>query len=124
MFKIGKDNEITLTQGNSAEIDITPLDEDGEPIELQEGDKVIFKVMWRQRNRILKKELTAADWDSEEKALKLILTPEDTVLLPPMEYTYDCLYIFADGSAKTFIDATTFKVVNAIAKVGDGDAGT
>lgn len=123
MLKIGKDNEIVLTQGNSAEIDITPLDEDGEPIELQEGDKVIFKIMWRQRNRILKKELTAADWDSEEKALKLLLTPEDTVYLPAGTYEYDCLYIFADGSAYTFIDATTFKVVEAIAKVGDDDAG-
>ena len=119
MLKIGKDNEIVLTQGNSAEIDITPLDEDGEPIELQEGDKVIFKIMWRQRNRILKKELTAADWDSEEKALKLLLTPEDTVYLPEGNYAYDCLYIFADGSAYTFIDATQFKVVRAIAKVGD-----
>ena len=119
MFKIGKDNEIVLTQGNSAEIDITPLDEDGEPIELQEGDKVIFKVMWGCRNRILKKELTAADWDSEEKALKLLLTPEDTVYLPEGNYAYDCLYIFADGSAYTFIDATQFKVVRAIAKVGD-----
>lgn len=119
MLKIGKDNEIVLTQGNSAEIDITPLDEDGEPIELQEGDKVIFKVMWRQRNRILKKELTAADWDSEEKALKLLLTPEDTVYLPEGNYVYDCLYIFADGSAYTFIDAAVFKIVKAIAKVGD-----
>ena len=119
MFKIGKDNEIVLTQGNSAEIDITPLDEDGKPIELQEGDKVIFKVMWGCRNRILKKELTAADWDSEEKTLKLILTPEDTVYLPEGNYAYDCLYIFADGSAYTFIDATQFKVIRAIAKVGD-----
>lgn len=119
MLRTDRANNITLTQGNSAEIDITPLDEDGEPIELQEGDKVIFKVMWRQRNRILKKELTAADWDSEEKALKLLLTPEDTVYLPAGTYEYDCLYIFADGSAYTFIDAAVFKIVKAIAKVGD-----
>ncbi|MCR5815969.1 MAG: hypothetical protein K6F91_03715 [Ruminococcus sp.] len=119
MLRIDSANNITLTQGNSAEIDVTPLDADGEPIELQEGDKVIFKVMWRRRNRILKKELTAADWDSEEKALKLILTPEDTVYLPEGMYEFDCLYIFADGSAYTFIDAAQFKVVKAIAKVGD-----
>ena len=121
MFKIGKDNEIVLTQGNSAEIDITPLDEDGEPIELQEGDKVIFKVMWGCRKRILKKELTAADWDSEEKALKLILTPEDTVYLPEGNYAYDCLYIFADGSRYTFIPKAVFRIDEAITKVGDGD---
>lgn len=119
MLKIDAEGNITLTQGNSAEIDITPLDTDGEPIELQEGDKVIFKVMWRQRNRILKKELTAADWDSEEKALKLILTPEDTVYLPAGTYEFDCLYIFADGSAYTFIDLAQLKIVKAIAKVGD-----
>ena len=57
MLRIDSANNITLTQGNSAEIDITPLDAEGEPIELQEGDKVIFKVMWQRRNRILKKEL-------------------------------------------------------------------
>ena len=119
MLRIDSANNITLTQGNSAEIDVTPLDTDGEPIELQEGDKVIFKVMWGCRNRILKKELTAADWDSEEKALKLILTPEDTVYLTEGNYAYDCLYIFADGSAYTFIDMAQFKVVRAIAKVGD-----
>lgn len=119
MLRIDSANNITLTQGNSAEIDITPLDTDGEPIELQEGDRVIFKVMWRRRNRILKKELTAADWDSEEKALKLILTPEDTVYLPEGTYEFDCLYIFADNSAYTFIDLAQLRIVKAIAKVGD-----
>lgn len=119
MLSIDKMNNIMLTQGNSAEIDVTPLDEEGSPIELQEGDKVIFKVMWRQRNRILKKELTAADWDSEEKALKLVLTPEDTVYLPVGTYEFDCLYIFADGSAYTFIDMAQLRIVKAIAKVGD-----
>ena len=119
MLVIDGNNNITLTQGNSAEIDVTPLDADGEPIELQEGDKVIFKVMWRRRNRILKKELTAADWDSEEKALKLILTPEDTVYLPVGTYEFDCLYIFADGSAYTFIDMAQLRIVQGLAKVGD-----
>lgn len=118
MLTIDSANNITLTQGNSAEIDITPLDTDGEPIELQEGDKVIFKVE-SCRKEVYRKELTAEDYDSEEKALKLILMPEDTVNLPCMAYTYDCLYIFADGSAYTFIDAAMFKIVKAIAKVGD-----
>jgi hypothetical protein len=118
MLTIDSANNITLTQGNSAEIDITPLDAEGEPIELQEGDKVIFKVE-SCRKEVYKKELTAEDYDSEEQALKLIITPEDTVNLPCMAYTYDCLYIFADGSAYTFIDAAMFKIVKAIAKVGD-----
>lgn len=123
MLDIDKYNNITITQGNSAEIDITPLGEDGKPYELQEGDKVIFKVE-SCRKEIIRRVLTAEDWDSEQDGLIMVLNPEDTVNLPCKEYTFDCLYIFADGSAKTFIDAAMFKVVKAIAKVGDGDAGT
>lgn len=122
MLEIDKYNNITITQGNSAEIDITPLDEEGKPYELQEGDKVIFKVE-SCRKEIIRRVLTAEDWDSEQDGLIMVLNPEDTVNLPCKEYTFDCLYIFADGSAKTFIDAAMFKVVKAIAKVGDGDAG-
>ena len=122
MLDIDKYNNITITQGNSAEIDITPLDEDGKPYELQEGDKVIFKVE-SCRKEIIRRVLTAEDWDSEQDGLIMVLNPEDTVNLPCKEYTFDCLYVFADGSAKTFIDAAMFKVVKAIAKVGDGDAG-
>ena len=122
MLRIDRANNIIITQGNSAEIDITPLDEDGKPYELQEGDKVIFKVE-SCRKEIIRRVLTAEDWDSEQDGLIMVLNPEDTVNLPCKEYTFDCLYIFADGSAKTFIDAAMFKVVKAIAKVGDGDAG-
>lgn len=118
MLVIDGNNNITLTQGNSAEIDVTPLDTDGKPIELQEGDKVIFKVE-SCRKVVIERMLTAEDWDDEEKALKLILTPEETADLPCMAYTYDCLYIFANGSAYTFIDAAQLRIVKAIAKVGD-----
>ena len=122
MLRIDRANNITITQGNTAEIDITPLDEEGKPYELQEGDKVIFKVE-SCRKEIIRRVLTAEDWDSEQGGLIMVLNPEDTVNLPCKEYTFDCLYIFADGSAKTFINAAMFKVVRAIAKVGDGDAG-
>lgn len=122
MLRIDSANNITITQGNSAEIDITPLDEEGKPYELQEGDKVIFKVE-SCRKEIIRRVLTAEDWDGEQEGLIMVLSPEDTVNLPCKEYTFDCLYIFADGSAKTFIDAAVFNVVRAIAKVGDGDAG-
>ena len=131
MLRTDSANNITITQGNSAEIDVTAYDEEGNPIELQEGDKVIFKVECNGKE-IIKKVLTSENFDSEEKALKLILKPEDTINLPlekhitpsggsyyDTSYYYDCLYIFADGSAYTFIDAAQFKIVKAIAKVGD-----
>lgn len=120
MLKIGKDNEIVLTQGNSAEIDITPLDADGKIVVPSEGDKVIF-VVKSHRKEVFRKELTLNDWDNEQNALILILQPEDTINLPAIGYEYDCLYVFADGSKYTFIDKTPFVLVQAISKVGEAN---
>lgn len=118
MLKIDDKGNITLTQGNSAEIALQPYYTDDEPISPEEGDKVIFRAEYG-RKTILNKELTAADYDAEEQAFKLILDPEDTLYLPPNDYSYDCLYIFANGEAYTFIDKAVFKIVKAIAKKGD-----
>jgi hypothetical protein len=90
-----------------------------EPIVPEDGDKVILCVKCA-RKVIIKKELTAADYDEEEQALKLIMKPEDTINLPPSDYRYDCLYIFANGEAYTFIDKAIFKIVEAIAKKPEG----
>ena len=115
MLKIDRANNITLTQGNSAEIDITPIDTAGDPVVLEEGDMVVFTIK-HCRKEVFKKVLGASDWDSEEEALKLILNPEDTADLPPCNYAYDCIYIFEDGSAYTFIDEAMFKIVRAISE--------
>ena len=122
MLRIDRANNITLTQGNSAEIDITPIDTTGEPVVLESGDMVVFTVK-HCRKEVFKKVFGAEDWDVDENALKLILKPEDTADLPPCNYEYDCIYIFADGSAYTFIDRATFKIVRAISKVGELDEG-
>ena len=122
MLSIDNQNNITLTQGNSAEIDITPIDTMGEPVVLEQGDMVVFTIK-HCRKEVFRKVLGAEDWDVDEKALKLILKPEDTADLPPCNYAYDCIYIFADGSAYTFIDEAMFKVVRAISKVGELDEG-
>lgn len=121
MLKIDGDNNISLTAGNSGEINITPLDDDNEPVIMGEGDKIIF-VVKSKRKTIIKKVFTA-NMQDEEGNLTLILTPEDTINLPPCEYEYDCLYEFEDGSAYTFIDRAVFRIVKAISKVGDGDEG-
>lgn len=115
MLTIDRMNNITLTQGNSAEIDITPIDTTGEPVQLESGDMVVFTIK-HCRKEVFRKVLGAEDWDVDEKALKLILNPEDTEDLPPCNYEYDCMYIFEDGSAYTFIDKATFKIVRAISE--------
>ena len=119
MLKIDDKGNITLTQGNSAEIALQPYYTDDEPISPEEGDSVIFKAEYG-RKTVINKELTAADYDAEEQAFKLILKPEDTIYLPPNDYKYDCLYIFNNGEAYTFIDKAALKIVEAIAKKPEG----
>lgn len=110
-------NDIEIVQGNTAEIDITPLEDDDTPVIMQSGDKVIFTVALGRKTYI-KKELTAA-MQNEDGSLTLILNPEDTMTMPPIGYEYDCLFIYADGSSYTFIQKAKFIVDKAISKKGD-----
>lgn len=119
MLRTDSANNIIMTQGNSVEINISPLDDEGNAYIMAEGDKVVFKAASKCRGEI-KKVFTDADQD-EEGYLILMLTPDDTSKLRPGIYDYDCIYIFADGSAYTFIDKAYLKILPAIAKAGDGD---
>jgi len=107
-------NDIEIVQGNTAEIDITPLEDDDTPVIMQNGDKVIFTVALGRKTYI-RKELTAA-MQNEDRSLTLMLNPEDTINMPPIDYEYDCLFIFADGSSYTFIQKAKFTVDKAISK--------
>lgn len=110
-------NDIEIVQGNTAEIDITPLEDDDTPVIMQDGDKVIFTVALGRKTYI-RKELTAA-MQNKDGSLTLTLSPEDTINMPPIDYEYDCLFIFADGSSYTFIQKAKFIVDKAISKKGD-----
>lgn len=110
-------NDIEIVQGNTAEIDITPLEDDDTPVIMQDGDKVIFTVALGRKTYI-KKELTAA-MQNEDGSLTLMLNPEDTMSMPPIDYEYDCLFIFADGNPYTFIKKAKFTVDKAISKKDD-----
>lgn len=112
-------NDIEIVQGNTAEIDITPLEDDSvdTPVIMQNGDKVIFTVALGRKTYI-KKELTAA-MQNEDGSLTLMLSPEDTINMPPIDYEYDCLFIYADGRPYTFIQKAKFTVDKAISKKGD-----
>ena len=101
-------NRLVITAGNSAIIDITPINEDtGLPIKLIEGDKVLFTVKSTLGRTMLQKTLTNEDYDGvEDDSLNCVLNPSDTVDWYPDEYLYDCLMITADGTSITFISST------------------
>ena len=120
MFDVGPNGELELTQGNTGEVGIVAFDNEGVPIVPENGDRVVFKVMSGGKVAV-KKVLTADDWDDIEKAFILRLEPEDTENLPAMAYKYDCMYVWPNGDAKTFINCNVFEILEAIAKKGDAD---
>lgn len=105
MFKTSDKNALTLTRGNSAIIDITPVNkDDGTPIVLGDGDSVLFTVKNFTNKVVIQKKLTDKDYDdAEDKSLNCILDPADTIDLRPGDYNYDCLLLSAGGQAYTFI---------------------
>lgn len=107
MFYLFDDNVIKITRGNSADISITVTDaETGEPIELDEGDKVVFTAKNPAGVTVIRKELTSNDASEEDPtSLVMSLTPGDTMITTG-EYKYDVLYLTHDNQAITFISST------------------
>ena len=111
-------------RGNSASINITPIDTDtGTPVILQEGDKVLFTVKNQNGATVMKKVLTAADYDdAEDTSLNCSIEPDDTIDLLTGEYAYDCLLV-SGGQAVTFISSSFIieKALGTYADVSGGD---
>lgn len=112
-------NALEITQGNSAVIDITPLDgETGNPIRLNDGEKVLFTIKTPMGHFKLQKTLTNADYDNQEDdSLNCVLEPDDTIDWGSGTYLYDCLLI-TQTEAITFI-SSTFTVKKALGKYTD-----
>lgn len=112
-------NNITITAGNSAVIDITPIDEEsGSPIILGDGDKVLFTVKSHLGDTVIQKTLTKDNYsDPEDTSVNCVLEPDDTIDLYSGEYIYDCILITSE-MAVTFI-SSTFYVNEALGKYTD-----
>lgn len=124
MIDIENNNIIILTQGNSALIDITPIDVDtGEPIVLEDGDKVLFTIKTQGGISMLQKTLTKDDYtDVDDKSLNCAIHPTDTINWGTGDYLYDCLLITDSGEAITFI-SSIIRLLKALGKVTDvGDS--
>jgi len=101
-------NALTLVRGNSAIIDITPInDETKEPIRLEVDDKVLFTIKTHMGTTKLQKTLTSADYSGEQdSSLKCMIYPNDTIDWGTGEYLYDCLLVTHDGTVTTFMSST------------------
>lgn len=104
-----KGTSITLTRGDTLHVQISIFTSDGEPYEVQDGDKVRFA---------LKQTIT----DSEPLILKqiptetlvLTLDPEDTKSLEFGNYIYDIELTKANGDVDTFITLAKFTITGEV----------
>ena len=124
MFDIFDENVIRIMRGNSASINITPIDTDtGTPVILSDGDKVLFTVKNQNGVTVLKKVLTSADYeDGEDTSLNCSIEPDDTIDLLTGEYAYDCLLV-SGGQAVTFISSSLIieKALGTYVDLSGGD---
>ena len=121
MFNIFDPNIIQITKGNTATIDITPINTaTGDPYILDEGDKVLFTVKNRLGETVIQKVLTKDDYeDEEDTSINCDLDADDTKDLLTGEYKYDVLLVVADNAqAITFI-SSTFIITEAIGMYTD-----
>ena len=104
MLKI-VDGNIYLTRGDSAILELTIKDENGEEWTPGAGDKVIFALKKAAINpkRILTIEAVAGDTD-------IIIDPEDTKDLTIGQYIYDIHVELAGGDIYTVIADKIFEI--------------
>lgn len=114
-------NLIDIPQGNTKELDITPIDEDTmQPIVLTEGDVVLFTVVNSRGEKVIQKKLTNLDYsDPEDTSLNCVIEPADTENLLTGWYSYDCLALLAGGKTVTFIKSSPLLISKAYGKHTD-----
>ena len=119
MFDIFDNNAIYLTQGNSASIEITPLNTiSGDPYLLEDGDVMVFTVKNKTGQTVIQKFFTSADLPDEGSSIVCDIIPQDTESIPTGEYVYDVFIRFNDGDVVTFI-SSFFIISEAYGKRSD-----
>jgi len=115
LYLIKKDHVITMTRGDYVSFKIE-LKSGNFPFEtkykLEEGDILFFGLMEPNQpfeKAILKKELHYDDYDYEGGTLKLVLEPDDTIMLEPGTYYYQIKVLYNDEAGDTHIDTAVQK---------------
>lgn len=101
-------NDIYLTRGDSARLQIAITNDSGEPYEVQEGDEVLFTVKKTVADAmaLIQKTMT------EEG--EILIQPADTEGLAFGRYVYDCQLKTAAGDVYTFIPPSLFKLTEEV----------
>lgn len=113
MYKVDKNNAITMVRGDTVILDLKFYDRNRIPYEPKEGDTVRFALKKRYDDfePILLKDIPI-------DTMQLVLNPEDTRGLPSGEYRgrykYDIELTTADGFVDTVIPRADFIILEEV----------
>lgn len=100
---IVRNDEIHISKGDDASIELT-FSLNGEPYELQEGDKVVFAAK-KDDTVVLTKELTTNN---------LVFAAADTANLDCGSYLYDLKMKYANGTTTALIAPSLFRIMEVV----------
>lgn len=101
-------NEVFLTRGDSADLEVIIYDLEGNVYELQEGDQLVFTLKY---NCITEDILIQKDISSDST---IHMLPNDTVTLYYGPYWFDVQLTKADGDVYTVIDPHKFNITKEV----------
>lgn len=106
MLKV-KNNNISITRGDSGVVKVLPTNPDGTPYQVKAGDTITLTVK--------------ANTDTVETLISLpvvdgqaVLKPAHTKSLKYGAYVYDVQLMTAEGDVYTFITPHTFKILEEV----------
>ena len=101
-------NEVYLTRGDSADIQVTIYDMNGDVYTLQTGDVLTFTMKYNciTEDKIMQKNITT---DST-----IHITPSDTNELSYGKYYFDVQLTMNDGSVYTVIEPHNFNIMKEV----------
>lgn len=102
MLKIDEEDNIYLTRGDTAIIDIALFDEDGEPYAMLSSDRLVFTL-----RKLYDKGVILIEKEVDEPSFSF--TSADTKDLDFGAYNYD-IYLKNTGKIDTFIAEKTFTI--------------
>lgn len=100
-------NRIYLTRGDTAYIEVDLTDENGNAIELEDDDQLIFTVKYStsKKNALLTKTVNEG---------LVTLSPDDTSDLDFGCYVYDIQLTRSNGDVFTIVEPTLFKITEEV----------
>ena len=107
MLTIKSNNDIHLTQGDSAYLTVEITNDDGTPYAIKEGDTLTMTVKATNGTKILYK--------TEQAYESIIIEPQDTINVGVGRYKYD-LQINTENQVYTIISVSSFFVEEGLSE--------